>query len=328
MGFADRDYAREPESGIGYQGPGGPRRPGGFGGGGGPGGPRGFGGGGGLFGGGRLPLFTKWLLIINVAVFVVDRVLARMFLEHIPGVRPDYILETWGYFSADTAILQGQVWRFITMQFLHFDGWHVFMNMLAVFFFGPMVERHFGSKRFLAFYLLCGAAGAVCYLLLWLIGVVVGDPSVHMLGASAGVFGILVAAAKFAPDTKVLLMFIIPIPLKVLVWFWIGVEVYNVLAMGHTQNSNAGGSAGHLGGAAVGILLVMRPRLLDWADSISDWGKHQFKRKVKQKQQRREQSLDDQVDKILDKVREHGLQSLSEREKQILTRSTHEKRGS
>ena len=325
MGFADRDYARAPQGGGGGFGSGGPGGPGGFG-----------GGRGSMFGGGSLPTITKWLLIINAAVFVIDGLLGRFagtVLVDLTVINGQMIktemnpLAAWGFFSADTGILQGQVWRFVTMQFLHDGVWHVLMNMMAVFFFGPLVERYLGSKRFLAFYLLSGAAAPVCYLLLWGIGLLAGATWIPMLGASAGVFGILVAAAKIAPRTQVLVMFVIPMQLRVLVWIWLGIEVYNVLALGHTSANNVGGSAGHLGGAAVGFLLIKKPRLLDWVDSVLDWGKYQVKRQVKQKQQRREQSLEDQVDQILDKVRQKGLHSLTEREKQILNRSTDEKRG-
>src|SRR5690348_16828059 len=101
----------------------------------------------------RMWSVTTWLIAINVAVFVLDVVTGGLLRE-------------WGCFSADTAIGGLQVWRFITFQFLHFGTWHIFGNMLALYFFGPMIERYLGSKRYLAFYLICGVAGAVMYLLL------------------------------------------------------------------------------------------------------------------------------------------------------------------
>ncbi|MEZ6192352.1 MAG: rhomboid family intramembrane serine protease [Phycisphaerales bacterium] len=79
-------------------------------------------------------------------------------------------IDAWGYFSAATAILGGQVWRFVTFQFLHASFGHILFNMLGLYFFGPMVESHLGSRRFLAFYLLCGVASAVAYIGFWLSG--------------------------------------------------------------------------------------------------------------------------------------------------------------
>jgi len=312
MGFADRDYAREPQG-----------RPGRFGGGG--------GGGGGMmrgapFVGGGFPLITKWLLIINVAVFVIDGLLGRFVGPVVMDLPVGEVafkpLEAFGYFSAYTAISHGQIWRFLTAQFFHISISHLFFNMLGIFFFGPMIEKYFGSKRFAVFYLLCGVAGPVAYLALWGIGVLATEAWIPLIGASAGVLGILVAAARVAPHSTVYFMFLIPVKLKVLVIIYLCVEVYTVMAMGHRMDTNAGGSAGHLGGAAVGFLFIMRPQLLDWVDKAGD----RFKTLNKKATRRRDKNLEAQVDKILDKVKQQGLGSLTEKEKQILSQATDEKR--
>jgi len=59
-----------------------------------------------------------------------------------------------------------QVWRLVTYQFLHGSAFHLLANMLGLFFLGPTLERHWGSKRFLVFYLFCGVAGGLSYYLL------------------------------------------------------------------------------------------------------------------------------------------------------------------
>jgi membrane associated rhomboid family serine protease len=217
MGFADRQYARQPT-----------------------GGPT-------VFGSMQMWSVTTWLIVINVAVFVLDGVSGSLLTD-------------WGFFSAVTAIYNLQVWRFITYQFLHAGFTHIFFNMLALYFFGPLIEGYLGSRRYLAFYLLCGIAGAVMYVILWQLGLLHYGARTPLVGASASIFGVLIAAARVAPDTTVMLMFPpIPIKLKVLAWIMIGIAVYTIFANG----ANAGGEAAHLGGAALGAFLIWRPQVLN-----------------------------------------------------------------
>jgi len=301
---------------------------------GGPGG-GGFGGGGGmrmLGGGFQRKSIVFWLIMINLGVFVIDGLISRfggtigVVIPH--GEMRMGPLEWAGYFSADTAILHGQVWRFVTFQFLHGGIGHIFGNMLGLFFFGPMIEQYWGSRRFLAFYLLCGLAGPIAYMGFWGTGLVVGESWIPMVGASAGVFGILVAAAMIAPNTRVWVMMMFPVPLKVLIWVILGVAAYTVIAMGNQPGANAGGEAAHLGGAGVGFLLMKKTRLLNWADRLSPIAiqdginKGRFERKVKKEQAGRAE-----VDRVLAKVAEHGLHSLSAKEKKTLQQDTDRLRG-
>jgi membrane associated rhomboid family serine protease len=173
-------------------------------------------------------------------------------------------LAAWGHFSAQTAIFELQIWRFISFQFLHASLAHLIFNMIGLYFFGPMVESYLGARRFMAFYLLCGIMGAVSYLLLWAPGVLVTASWIPLVGASAGIFGILIAGARLAPDAVVMLLFPpIPMRLNTLAWVLIGIGIVSVVFGG----PNAGGQAAHLGGAALGYVLIRRPQLLDFAGS-------------------------------------------------------------
>jgi membrane associated rhomboid family serine protease len=220
---------------------------------------------------------TTWLIIINVAVFILDSILqhqhATNVLRQLYGDNYRYLpreardhflsqiarpLEMWGYFSMTKAVNELQVWRFITFQFLHANLEHLFSNMLSLFIFGPIVESYFGSRRYLIFYLLCGVAGAASYLLLLAVHILAGA-NVPLVGASAGIFGVLVAGAVLAPNATILLLFPpIPIKLKYLALALVGWATYVALNNG----SNAGGQAAHLGGAALGFLLIRYPKLL------------------------------------------------------------------
>src|SRR5262245_31204358 len=81
---------------------------------------------------------STWLIIINVSIFFLDGMLRRS------AGGMDYYsmgpLSRWGYFSTATAIQSGQVWRFLTFQFLHASPGHLVGNMLGLYFFGPIVE--------------------------------------------------------------------------------------------------------------------------------------------------------------------------------------------
>ena len=209
----------------------------------------------------RMVSVTTWLIIINVAVFLIDNLLLRQGIAFgFQGMR--FVmgpLEFWGHFSAGLAIWNYQVWRFITFQFLHANFQHLLFNMLGLYFFGQMMETYLGRQRFLTFYLLCGVAGAVAYLVLWAMGVLVSSAFIPLVGASAGIFGILAAAAQVAPRATVMLMFP-PMPVALRTWAYIllGLAAATILFAG----PNAGGEAAHLGGALLGIVLIRSPGLL------------------------------------------------------------------
>lgn len=207
----------------------------------------------------RMWSVTTWLIVINLAVYLINA-LTRDASNGYLG-----LLYLWGYFSADTAIYRLELWRFITFQFLHAGLQHIAFNMISLYFFGPIIEGYLGGRRYLAFYLLCGAAGGALYLILWQIGILQGGPSTPLVGASAGIFGILVAAARVAPDTTVMLLFPpIPLRLRVLALILLGIAVWVVFSNG----ANAGGQAAHLGGAALGALLIWRPQ---WLNVFDRW---------------------------------------------------------
>jgi len=206
---------------------------------------------------------TKWLIAINVAVFVLDRFLEIRGIAYQLGPTIIGPLAAWGHFSASTALTHLQLWRFLTFQFLHANLMHLIFNMFGLYVFGTMVESFIGPRRYLAFYLLCGSMGAISYLLFWWLGILVSAPWVPLVGASAGIFGVLIAGASIAPNATILLL-IPPIPmrLRTLAWVLIGIGLYTILSRG----TNSGGEAAHLGGAALGYLLIRKPDLLNFAD--------------------------------------------------------------
>jgi membrane associated rhomboid family serine protease len=263
---------------------------------------------------------TFWLIAICVAVFLIDW--TGWF-----GAEP---LTRLGAFSADRVLRHGQAWRFLTFQFLHANPLHILFNMISLYFFGRLVESSLGPRRFLAFYLLCGVGGALFYLALWGLGtafpgvpfLLFADARTRLVGASAGVFGVLVAGAVLAPQQRVFLLLPpISMSIRTMALVMLAIAVFSVL-FGH----NAGGEASHLGGAAVGFLLIRRPRLLAWADRLptDPWQRLHARRQALAAQHRRDkdQALDAEVDRILAKVKERGMHHLTSGEKRTLQRAT------
>jgi len=216
------------------------------------------------FGGMRMWTVTTWLIVINVAVFVLNSMFYQVVWQGNRAIAQIPLIEAWGHFSVTTAIFQMQLWRFITFQFLHAGLAHLLFNMIGLYFFGPLIEAYLGSRRFLAFYLLCGIAGPFGYMVLWAWSnattwQLIQDASVPLVGASAGIYGILIAAAQIAPNATVLLYGVFPVKLRAMAWVLLGVAVYTVM----TSGNNAGGEAAHLGGAVAGWLLIRNWHVLN-----------------------------------------------------------------
>lgn len=286
MGIADRDYYREPKR-SGFLS--------------------------------RLTPVVKWLLLANVAVFLIDYLVLPLTL----GIRPDEdvpLLVSWGAFSVPSAILGLRVWEFLTFQFLHDSLGHLLANSLGLFFFGPWAERWWGSRRFLVFYLLSGCGGAAFFALLSWLGVIPGGMEAHLIGASAGIYGIFTAVAVIAPDLRVMLL-IPPIELSMrqLAMAALAISV-GVIVIGF---KNQGGEAGHLGGAIAGFLLVRFPGVLGMSPGSSR-GRHASRPTYEPKLRPRSRfgaSTDSEVDLILDKISREGFQSLTAAEREILDRA-------
>lgn len=264
---------------------------------------------------------TKWLLIINVGILFLQILLTPQ------GSKP--FLWAEGAFSIEQAIYKFQIWRFISFQFLHAGFGHLLANGIGLFFFGPHIERWMTSRAYLTFYLLCGIAGALFYTLLYFLpGFLDGARAdTPMVGASAGLFGILAAFYFVAPNAVVLLFFVIPMKMRTVSIVYFFYEAAAVIFNWH----NAGGSAGHLGGALFGLAVLKNPALKEWVVWLSQIGQDRPRRgpgrgrerdaTIVRETQRSPLELTKEVDRILDKISEQGIQSLTAKEKDILNRA-------
>jgi membrane associated rhomboid family serine protease len=309
MGFADRRYDS--------------RRPRGYGGGGWGGGYSGPSGGAGLFGYSLTP-WVKRLLIANFVVFLAISVLGLLPFR--------WAVDTLGFSTPD---LFRHPWSPVTYMFVHANFGHIFFNMLILFFFGPPLERAWGGREFLKFYLLCGVGAALTSVLLyqWIGPVLV-------IGASGALMGVMLAFAMKWPDARVLLWFVIPVKVKYLVGVMI---VFDLLATRSALGGQAGGGVAtwaHLGGAATAWIYLrygdrietrlrrMNPRRahigVEKGGKASGEGRDAGRR-------RRDRPVDgdtlDEVDRILDKIRDSGIESLTAKEKAYLDEMSRRYRG-
>jgi membrane associated rhomboid family serine protease len=271
--------------------------------------------GGGFFS--QLTPVVKWLLIANVGIYFLDLLLEKP-------------LRNFGAFTIQSAVFEGRIWEFVTFQFLHGSLGHVLFNSLGLFFFGPWLERWWGSKKFLIFYLLCGVGGGVFFTSLVMSGVLPGnDLYTPLVGASAGIYGILVGVAVIAPNLRVSLYFPpIELSMRQLAITLMVISVGSILLR---FGGNEGGEAGHLGGAIVGFFLIRYPFLLGGEPGVEILKPKLSKPRQMPKLRPRselEKTQDTAVDAILDKISSQGFQSLTQQERDFLQRVSEQKKSS
>jgi membrane associated rhomboid family serine protease len=255
----------------------------------------------------KLTPVVKWLLITNFAVFFAG----ALFLPRniiVPGLLfPINFLEKWFSVFPGSTAAKLQLWRLVTYQFLHGPVMHILFNMLGLYFLGPTLERHWGSKKFLVFYLGCGIAGGLFYTLLASLKWLAAGP---MVGASGAILGMLAACAILFPHFVVFIV-LFPVPIRVAA---VGLTIMYFFFV-VTKGENAGGHAAHLAGMAAGAAYV-----------LSQSWRERFKLKTRtgrwEKQMAEHRNLEAEVDRILQKVHDSGIHSLSSKERKILKQAT------
>jgi membrane associated rhomboid family serine protease len=191
----------------------------------------------------RLPPVTRALLVANVAIFL---------LQLATG---DLLIGPFALWPLGSAQFGGapefELWQLVTYGFLHGSLTHLFFNMFALYMFGGEVEQLLGSRRFLIYYLVCIVGAAVAQI------VVLGNlnlPPVPTVGASGGVFGLLLAFGMAFPHRRLMLLFP-PIPMPA----WLFVTLYGLLELylGITGSGLGVAHFAHLGGMAAGYVLLV-----------------------------------------------------------------------
>jgi membrane associated rhomboid family serine protease len=188
-----------------------------------------------------MPPVTLFLIGANALVFLLQL--------SAPGVEGPFALWPLGAARASGGQVSFQVWQLVTYAFLHGSLMHIALNMFALYMFGASMERVFGPRRYLTYYFVCVLSAAIAQLLTAaLTGAVY--PTV---GASGGVFGLLLAYAMYFPHNRIMLIFPpIPMPARVFVIVYAGLE----LLLGVTGTQEGVAHFAHLGGLVGGYLML------------------------------------------------------------------------
>jgi membrane associated rhomboid family serine protease len=269
------------------------------------------------------------LIYINVAVFVAFLILNMIsFLVTGNAETFAYYARTWLALPSDPIQFITRPWTIVTYMFLHAGFWHILWNMLILFFSGKIFLEYVGDRRLLTVFLYGGIAGGMLFFILYNISPAFST-GVPLVGASAGVVAVLVAAATYVPNMPVRLFFLLEVK------FWIVAALAVVSYIAGVTGNNSGGHLAHLGGAVVGYIFVQQLRKgNDWSiglynllNRIGGW----FERKPKvrkvysnagSKSARKtagpSQNDQERIDEILDKISKSGYEKLTKEEKEFL----------
>ena len=221
-------------------------------------------------------------------------------------------------------------WGIITYMFTHVEIFHMFFNMLNLYWFGNLFRGFLGNKRILPLYLMGGITGGLLYMLCY--NLFLGGYASTMVGASASVMCILVACATLMPNYEIGLLFLGNVKLK---WLALGLIALGIVSI---PRGNLGGIISHMGGALFGFFYI---RILQngtdlckpliWlfdADTRRESKQKQARMKPKKSPLKVVKKPEDnsqlRLDQLLDKINEKGYQSLSAEEKAWLDKVSKE----
>ncbi|MBP1540820.1 MAG: rhomboid family intramembrane serine protease [Prevotella sp.] len=294
----------------------------------------------------NIPPMTKNLLIINVLAYLATMVLERsgINLTELGGLH--FFLATHFHF-----------YQFITYMFLHGGIWHLVFNMFALWMFGSVIERVWGPRKFLFYYIVCGVGAGITQEIVQYADYAMSGLAAYQyvsaggvqyatadyinlwttIGASGAVYGILLAFGMIFPNERI---FIIPIPFPIKAkWLIVG---YFVLEIVQAMSGPGDGVAhmAHLGGMVFGFLLIRywqkhpeqynRSRGQEFFENMKrhfDERQRNSRMKAEPTDNRRETDAEynarkrqnqEEIDAILDKIRKSGYDSLTKEEKKKL----------
>ena len=261
--------------------------------------------------------WVKRLLIANAVVFLL--------------IATTVLPVRWAveFLAFDPTAVLAKPWTLVTYMFVHGDFFHLFFNLLMLFFFGPPLEERWGSSEFIKYYFICGAGAVV-------VSLIFGEGPV--IGASGAMYGLLLAFALHWPDAPIYIWFVLPVKAKYLALF---LGAFSLL-------SGLGGAGGvahfaHVGGLVVGYLYLKkgwrlnlgvedlrrrwkRPKLtaVPGGDDESDdpgaggGGGGVGGGGSRRRRGNGDAAVWDEVDRVLDKIAASGLGSLTAEERHFL----------
>ena len=196
------------------------------------------------------PPFTRWvkrLIIICAAVYFVQVVLGAVAhqlardMEVYLGLVPFAVLH------------YGMVWQLVTYSFLHGSVSHVLLNMLTLWMFGSQEEQDWGSRKFLEFYFFCVIGAALVTVAVSYTGLPGASPLVPTIGASGGIYGLLIAFGMLYGDREILLF---PFPFSIKAKYLVGIIIFVVVIATFQPSQGGVANFAHLGGLLFGFLYI------------------------------------------------------------------------
>ena len=266
------------------------------------------------------------LIVINVVVFLGVNIFAQSLIIYgYRDVEADHPVSYWVALPSGISDVPGRIWTLFTYMFVHFGLLHILSNMLWLYFLGRVFSDLLGGARLTAVYIIGGLAGG----LLFIAGdaILPGGGNHSLVGASAGVTAIVVAAAAFSPDYT---MFPFGQRMK-LKWVALIMIVLTTL-IGLSENT--GGKVAHMGGAIFGFIYGARMRTRgNFMEGFTGlFRKKSGKLRVEHSRSRSARTSDEvyveqkltirkRVDEILDKISRSGYDSLTREEKNFLQKN-------
>ena len=184
------------------------------------------------------------IIALNVLVFLAWQAAFMM-----PGLQKFMVTN---FLVSTSHVAHGLVWTLVTAAFSHNEIWHLAINMFVLWSFGTVLERLWGSRTFVTFYLVAAVFASVCHCLVSTF--LMHNSDIPALGASGAVSGLLLAYALLFPRHKILLMGIVPVPALLGVLAFVGIDLWGLFA----QTRGGGlpiGHGAHLGGALAGAVM-------------------------------------------------------------------------
>tara|TARA_B100000941_G_C28501482_1_gene554541 strand:+ start:687 stop:1553 length:867 start_codon:yes stop_codon:yes gene_type:complete len=220
-----------------------------------------------------------------------------------------------------------QPWSIITYFFLHLNFMHILWNMLFLYWFGKIIQDNIGNNALISLYVLGGIIGGLLFMAIYNIIPYYGErvPESLMLGASAGVFSVVVGSATLLPNYSFYLLLIGPVRIKYIALFYVLLSFFDV------AGSNAGGEIAHMGGAIIGYIYIKKLQNgIDIGQGLINFINLFNNKQVSEVRDEKdtnifEESSQDEIDKILDKISESGYSSLSKDEKERLFNASKKK---
>ena len=181
---------------------------------------------------------NTWIILINTVLFFVFFIL----------LSANFLLIDYVALQPANIFAGNYLWTFLTSMFMHGGVFHLFVNMLSLFFIGGLLEKILGKKRYISFYLIAGLFAGLFFVLSSLL--FTSDFNAYAVGASGALFGLVGLLVLLTPNLRVYVMFI-PIPIKIK-YAAIGLLVILWL-ISLTANVGIGNTA-HLGGLIAGLV--------------------------------------------------------------------------